>query len=61
MTGVEKRAQDVYQAVHSTEMEGQHVDGRFMADAKEYIFGGIDFDEWGRRVRNRVRLEMSHA
>ncbi|MDF7663489.1 hypothetical protein PT282_02210 [Bifidobacterium sp. ESL0763] len=61
MTIVEKRAQDVYQAIHSTEMEGQHVDGQFMADAKEYIFGDIDFEEWGKRVRNRVRREVAHA
>ncbi|WEV59752.1 hypothetical protein OZX67_04250 [Bifidobacterium sp. ESL0728] len=61
MTVVEKRAQDVYQAVHSTEMEGQHVDEQFMADAKEYIFGKIGVDEWGQRVRDRVRRDLAHA
>ncbi|WEV71725.1 hypothetical protein [Bifidobacterium sp. ESL0790] len=61
MTIVEKRAQDVYQAVHSSEMEGQYVDEEFMVDAKEYIFGNIDIDEWGQRVRDRVRRKLAHA
>ncbi|WEV73049.1 antitoxin VbhA family protein [Bifidobacterium sp. ESL0790] len=55
MTPVEKRAEDVYQAVYSTELAGQHVDEQFMADANEYISGNINIDEFGRRVEDRVR------
>lgn len=61
MTGIEKRAQDVYQAVHSTEMEGQHVDEQFMDDAKEYIFGDIDIDEWEQRTEQRIRKEFARV
>lgn len=58
----EKLAEDVYQAVHSVEMEGGRVSPEFMGDARDYVNGLIDIDQWeerplrGSRPKSRDRF-----
>lgn len=48
-----ERAQRVSEAIHGGEMERMQVDASTVADAEEYVAGGIDFDELVARVRAR--------
>lgn len=47
------RARRVEEAVHSVRMEGLDFAPADAADAAEYVSGGIDLEEYGRRTRAR--------
>ncbi|KFJ01808.1 antitoxin VbhA family protein [Bifidobacterium subtile] len=55
----EKLAEDVYQAVHSVEMEGGRVSPEFMGDARDYVNGLIDIDQWEGKTLARFKAKVS--
>lgn len=58
LTNAETREQALFQAVHSSEMEGGGPSPEFMADAKDYLAGLIDESDLLNRTRCRYGLAV---
>lgn len=55
----EQLAENVYQSVHSVEMEGGGVSPEFMAEAEEYVNGRINVDQWKDRIKSRLKAKYA--
>ncbi|MCI1650606.1 antitoxin VbhA family protein [Bifidobacterium tibiigranuli] len=55
----EQLAENVYQSVHSVEMEGGSVSPEFMAEAREYVNGRINVNQWKDQIKNRLKAKYA--